>query len=141
MNRKATLGLLMSCLLFLLASGSGFAQKAAPKAVEKKPPACKWTTLADGVQVLLVQNPTGFKWPEIAALQLSQAEYDKFEANPKDYVNNPSHKVFPKDVNEVFISHMPRPEKSKGKGGDDMLVVILHDNGSKGSALSAEAVP
>ncbi len=139
MNRKATLGLLMSCLLFLLASGSGFAQKVAPKRAERKPLTATWEKLADGVQVLRVPNATGFKWPEIVALQLSETEYAKFEANPKDYVND--HKIFPKDVRGVFIGHLPRYEKSKGKSGDDMTVAIMHDPSSMSFALSAEAEP
>src|SRR5713226_1090798 len=104
MNRKATLGLLVSCLLFLLASGTGFGQNAAQKAAEKKPPAPAWKSLGDGIQVLHVPNPGGFKWPEMVVLQLSEAEHAKFEANPKDYVND--HKIFPKEVREVFIGHM-----------------------------------
>jgi hypothetical protein len=141
MNRKATLGLLVSCLLFLLAGGSGFAQKAeqkaAPKAEEKKPPAHTWIKLAEGIQVLRVQNPSGVKWPEIEALQLSEAEYAKFEANPTDYVND--HHIFAKDVNEVFIGHVPRYEKPKPKGSDDMMVVLMHEHPSRGFALSSEA--
>ena len=141
MNRKATLGLMVSCLVLVLASGLGFAQKVVKKSAAGQPPAFQWTKLADGVQVLRVQNATGFKWPEIRVLQLSEAEYDKFEANPKDYVNEPNRKIFPNDVNEVFIGHMPRPAKSKPKGEDDMTVVILHDPGSRCFAVSVEAVP
>jgi hypothetical protein len=142
MNRKATLGLLVSCLLFLLAGGSGFAQKAeqkaAPKAAEKKPSAPKWTKLADDVQVLRLWNTTGPESPQIAILRLSEAEYAKFEANPKDYVND--HHIYPKDVNDVFIGHMPRYEKPKAKGDDDMIVTMMHHPiASHCFALSSEA--
>lgn len=102
-----------------------------------KPP--KWTMLADGVQVFRVPSPTGFKWPEIVTVQLSQAEYVKFDANPKKYVND--HRFFPKDVREVFVSHMPRYQKSKAMGDLDMCMVIMHDNSSMSSAVTSEALP
>jgi hypothetical protein len=137
MNRKVTLGLLVSCLLFLLAGGLGFAQEAAKKAPEKKPPAPTWVKLAGEVQVLRLWDTTGPKWPQIALLRLPETEYGKFEETPTEYVNGL--KIFPKDVNEVFIGHVPRYAKPKAKGADDMTVVLFHEYPSRVFALSSEA--
>ncbi len=130
MKRTTTLGLLVSCLLFLLAGGLGFAQdaakKAAPKAAEKKPRSPKWETLADGIQVLRLWNTTGPESPEIAMLRLSEDEYKEFDKDPKKYINDRFPKIFPEKVNDVFIVRIPRYAKPKAKGSDDMIVTLSH---------------
>jgi len=138
MNRKSILCLLVSCLLVWLASGSGFAQEAAQKEAGKKPPPQAGKTKAKGVQVVKVQNPTGFSYPEIRYLQLPMKEFAAFEADPKGYLN--ALHPFPNnvDVNVVYIVHMPPPGTTK-VAPTEMGLACVHDQGSSCTCVTSPA--
>ncbi len=135
MNRKTILGLLVSCLLISLATGLGFAQETAQKPAKKSAPPVAWTTLPNGVQVLRVPQPKGYTYPEVRSVVVSTTEFAKFEANPKDYVNDLG--LFPHKVKQVFILHMPPADGSKSTG--DMGLGCVHDVGSTVTCVTSPA--
>lgn len=120
MKRIATLGLCVFCLLFVLARESGIAGKAVPEAAQEKSKGAVWKPLANGAQLLPVyETPGSPAWPQIAVLRLPEAEFKKFEADAKEYVN--ALKVFPVPANSVSIGRVMCPPK---KGGDYVLVLL-----------------
>lgn len=133
MRRISMFALVVSCLLFLSATSSGIAGRASSSASQVKDHAGPWKMLKNGVQVLEVWKLKGSpEWPQVAVLRMPEAEFKRFEANPKDYVNEQN--VFPVAVNSVSIRDNCCPPPKDG----ERMVVLMHCPGSASCALCTQ---
>jgi len=130
MKRVATLGVFVSCLLFLSAIGSGVAGRTAANAPQVKDKSVTWRALNNGVELLpLYETPGIAAWPQIAVLRMPEAEYTKFAAGPEEYVNGQH--VFPIPVRKVAQQPFCCPPNK----GADRMVVLMHCKDSSTCSL------
>ncbi|HKN34987.1 MAG TPA: hypothetical protein VJX16_17230 [Terriglobales bacterium] len=129
---KRTIFLSLAVLLSLLIGIPVRAQEGTPKSDQHKMSAKKriprpWRT-KDGFQIANVPRISEDKETEFAIVRLSDAEYKKFQENPKDWVND--HHIFKAKVREMKALGTAKSEKDPPPDETYWYVVIGHWPGS-----------
>lgn len=87
-------------------------------------PGAEYKTLGKGIKAVRLWESIGPKWPQIAILELSSTEYEKFLKSPKKFLNDL--KIFGKKLTrKVFRCRLARIMPKKP--GSTYVVSSWHD--------------
>ena len=118
---------IVACVLSLVVPEVALAQEstkgsahAGPDTSDKLKP---WVRIDDGVRVTRVPRPNE-KDPEFAILQLSEAKYDQFQKDPREFVNK--YRIFKKQVNSLLKFGEEASPKPPQGADPDQYVIIAH---------------
>jgi hypothetical protein len=100
-------------------------------------PQAEYETLAKNVKAVRLWQSIGPKWPQIAVLELSGAEYKKFLKNPKSYLNGLN--FFGKKLTrKVFCCRFARINPKKPQA--QYVVIVKHEIDCTSVSSSSSAV-
>lgn len=100
-------------------------------------PQAEYTTLGKGVKAVRLWQSIGPKWPQIAVLELSSAEYKQFLKNPKSYLNGLN--FFGKKLTRKVFRCRLAPINPK-KPNTDYVVIVKHEIDCTSLSSSSSAV-